>query len=76
MSSLGLLFSTPAIVTTEMTEADVQRELQNMIVRSLATDDLIKGAISPSDFLEVLAATNVDVDDALDGWESDSCFMT
>jgi hypothetical protein len=46
-----------------------------MMVRSMATDEFVRGIISPATFLEVIDATNVDVDDVLDGWESDACFM-
>lgn len=75
MSNLLTHFATPAILTTEMSEAEIDFEFAKMMLRSTATADFVNGHIEADEFLEALYYGGVHVDEAVDTWSSQSSFL-
>jgi hypothetical protein len=69
------LTATPIIITAEMDDAQFEYEFGLMQIRARAAADLIVGHISIDDYLDTLAECDVDVDEALECWTSDSVLM-
>lgn len=70
-----LAMATPLIILPDMNEIDIDREWDNMMVRSLASDQLIQGKISISDYLDVVDHFGIDVPSYLDCWENNLEFV-
>jgi hypothetical protein len=75
MSNLALHLATPAIITAEMSEAEIQIEFEKMLLRSTATAEFVQGNIDVEDFVEALDAGGVHIDTALRDWSHGMTFM-
>jgi hypothetical protein len=75
MPDLALHLATPAIVTADMSEAEVQYEFEKMMLRSTATSEFVAGNIDAEDFVEALDAGGVHIDAALRDWSYGMTFM-
>jgi hypothetical protein len=75
MSDLLTHFATPAIITADMSESEVQIEFEKMMLRSTATSEFVNGNIDAEDFVEALDAGGVHIDAALRDWSYGMTFM-
>jgi hypothetical protein len=75
MSDLALHLATPAIITADMSELEVQYEFEKMMLRSTATSEFVNGNIDAEDFVEALDAGGVHIDAALRDWSHGMTFM-
>jgi hypothetical protein len=75
MPDLVTHFATPAILTADMSEAEIDLEFEKMMLRSVATSEFIKGNIDAEDFVEALDAGGVHIDAALRDWSYGMTFM-
>jgi hypothetical protein len=75
MSDLLTHFSTPAIITADMSESDLEIEVARMMLRSTATAEFVAGRIDAEDFIEALDAGGVHIDAALRNWGYGLTFM-
>jgi hypothetical protein len=75
MSDLALHLATPAIITADMSELEVQIEFEKMMLRSTATSEFVAGNIDAEDFVEALDAGGVHIDAALRDWSHGMTFM-
>ncbi|MCU0534233.1 MAG: hypothetical protein MUD14_10100 [Hydrococcus sp. Prado102] len=66
---LNRLLATPILWTPNMESSQWESEVQKMVERSRATNDMLAGKISFDDFCEVLNDSYIDVDACLDDWE-------
>ncbi|MBD0268566.1 MAG: hypothetical protein ICV77_09760 [Cyanobacteria bacterium Co-bin8] len=56
---MDALFRTPAIYSPDMSQADWEGELNNMLIRAQATGDFLAGRISPADFEDILSSAGI-----------------
>jgi hypothetical protein len=75
MSDFALHLATPAIITADMSEAEIQIEFEKMLLRSTATSEFVKGNIDTEEFVEALDAGGVHIDAALRDWSHGLTFM-
>lgn len=75
MSNLALHLATPAIITADMSDSEVQIEFEKMMLRSTATSEFVAGNIDAEDFVEALDAGGVHIDAALRDWSYGMTFM-
>lgn len=75
MTDLALHLATPAIITADMSEAEIQIEFEQMLLRSTATSEFVHGNIDAEDFIEALDAGGVHIDAALRDWSYGLSFM-
>jgi hypothetical protein len=75
MSDLALHLATPAIITADMSEAEIQIEFEKMMLRSTATSEFVNGNIDAEDFVEALDAGGVHIDAALRDWSHGLTFL-
>jgi hypothetical protein len=75
MPDLALHLATPAIITADMSEAEIQIEFEKMMLRSTATSEFVNGNIDAEDFVEALDAGGVHIDAALRDWSYGMTFM-
>jgi hypothetical protein len=75
MSNLALHLATPAIITADMSDAEIQIEFEKMMLRSTATSEFVNGNIDAEDFVEALDAGGVHIDAALRDWSYGMTFM-
>jgi hypothetical protein len=72
---LSKLLATPIIWTPNMESEQWDFEVQKMVERSQATNDMLAGVISFDDFCEVLNDSYIDVDACLDDWEQGISYL-
>lgn len=75
MTDLALHLATPAIITADMSEAEIQIEFEKMLLRSTVTSEFVNGNIDTEDFIEALDAGGVHIDAALRDWSYGLSFM-
>jgi hypothetical protein len=75
MPDLLTHLATPAIITADMSEAEIQIEFEKMLLRSTATSEFVNGNIDAEDFVEALDAGGVHIDAALRDWSYGMTFM-
>lgn len=73
-SDLSLAAATPLVIIPDMNEIDIDREWDNMLVRSQALDQFLQGHISVGDYLDVIDHFGIGVEDYLEAWEDNLNF--
>jgi hypothetical protein len=75
MTDLALHLATPAIITADMSETEIQIEFEQMMLRSTATSEFVNGRIDAECFVDALDAGGVHIDAALRDWSRGLTFM-
>jgi len=73
-SSIDL--STPLVIVPDMSLIDLEREVNLMLLREMATAEFIDGTIDAYDWLDTLAECEYDVDTAVRDWTNGCSYMS
>jgi hypothetical protein len=74
--SISTDLSTPLVIVPDMSLADLGREVDLMLLRSMATAEFLEGTIDAYDWLDTLAECEYDVDTAIRDWTNGVNYMS
>ena len=66
----------PLIIHADMDESAFRCEFARMQVRAAATADFVAGELDLDDYLDTIEDSGVDIDDALETWNSGQSYMS
>ena len=68
--------ATPLVIVPDMTLVDLEREVNLMLIRELATAEFLDGTIDAYDWLDTLSECEYDVDVAMRDWTNGINYMS